>query len=442
MTDFDYLKDTVIDRGLCLRCGECVGICPTDAIYVDDFGGACLPTFRGPCVDCSLCYDFCPGDKVDFPTLSRESRPTHHNPYLGDYRSIWYSRSTNPGVVQGAASGGVVTELLIYALETDRIDGCVVVDYEEDRPWMPEVKVVSTPEEIRRAAQSKYALTPMAAVLKRLKRDRGRYAVTALPCQVHAIRMMQQTIPLWRERIRYLFGLYCMNMLFYEGTRSLIERFRIRDPRRIESMNYRVGDYPGSFEVRTDDGRAHRMSKFGFNHLSFFYTMPRCLTCTDQTAELADFSVGDGWKGIEKEGGVGESVVIVRSEAAEELFEAAMADRRLVRTEVSEPAALRMHSNVLDYKKRGGPARVRILRWLGRPVPRYDQDVPAEPVGALRYASEVALLLGLRLLSNPTARGLLRLVPLPWVDWSVTKIRGTWRFLTRWRIGKRVDRAA
>ncbi|MBI4613288.1 MAG: Coenzyme F420 hydrogenase/dehydrogenase, beta subunit C-terminal domain [Planctomycetes bacterium] len=439
MTDFDYLQKNVIDRGLCLRCGECVGICPTDAIFVKDFAGLCLPAYKGPCVDCSLCYDLCPGDKVDFPLLARESHPTRHSPYLGDYRRIFYARSTDPEIVAGAASGGIATELLLHALESGRVDGCVVVDFEENRPWMPAVKVVRTREEIVRAAQSKYALLPVAAVLKRLKRDRGRYAVVALPCQIHGLRMMQQKIPLWRERIKYMIGLYCMNMLFYEATRSLFERFRIRDPRRIARMNYRAGAYPGNFEVEETSGRSHRLSKFGFNHLTFFYTMPRCLTCTDQTAELADVAVGDGWKGIERERGVGQSVVITRSVAGDELFESAFQAGLVARKELALADALRMHSNVLDYKKRGGPARVKILRRLGRPVPVYDQDVPAEPLPWHRYVVEALLLLGLRVLSTRLARGLLRLVPLAILDRGVTKIRGVWRYFTRRKIGRRAS---
>ena len=90
--------------------------------------------------------------------------------------------------------------------------------------------------------------------------------------------------------------------------------------------------------------------------------------------------------------------------------------------------------------KRGGPARVQILRKLGKPVPAYDQDVPAEPIGPLRYVQEATLLALLAILRTRLARGLLRLVPLWLLDHSVTKIRGLWRLQTRWRIGRRPTR--
>jgi len=39
---------------LCIRCGECAGACPLDAIYLDHDGRPFV------CIHCGLCVEFCP----------------------------------------------------------------------------------------------------------------------------------------------------------------------------------------------------------------------------------------------------------------------------------------------------------------------------------------------------------------------------------------------
>ncbi len=46
-----------IDRSLCNYCGACVGMCPTDAIWMDD---TIIEVNDSRCIRCSFCVRGCP----------------------------------------------------------------------------------------------------------------------------------------------------------------------------------------------------------------------------------------------------------------------------------------------------------------------------------------------------------------------------------------------
>jgi NAD-dependent dihydropyrimidine dehydrogenase PreA subunit len=48
----------IINDELCIDCGACVSLCPTDALYLDDEERISL--FYEKCIGCLLCVDSCP----------------------------------------------------------------------------------------------------------------------------------------------------------------------------------------------------------------------------------------------------------------------------------------------------------------------------------------------------------------------------------------------
>ena len=56
----DY--DILIDRGTCLDCAGCVGICPPSALIME---GLRLVFHRSVCVACDDCVVFCPVNALE-----------------------------------------------------------------------------------------------------------------------------------------------------------------------------------------------------------------------------------------------------------------------------------------------------------------------------------------------------------------------------------------
>jgi len=46
-----------VDRDKCLYCGGCVGVCPVDAIVLNEI---ILAVDEGKCTRCGICVNYCP----------------------------------------------------------------------------------------------------------------------------------------------------------------------------------------------------------------------------------------------------------------------------------------------------------------------------------------------------------------------------------------------
>jgi coenzyme F420 hydrogenase subunit beta len=425
--NFQNLYDSVIKVGLCTHCGTCAGSCPDRVIRMSDLQGQCLPELAGECSECGTCSAVCPGGSVDFDRLQPASLDFKDNPMLGRFREIYVAHATDGGIRRGGASGGMVTAFLLQLLEQGEIDGAVVLDFSKDRPWSPQVKLVSEKSAIVRAAQSKYSLYPQNTVIRAIRESRlKRVAYVGLPCQVHGLRKaMGKNIPGTGE-IRHVIGIYCGNNLYYGATLSLFRRFGLNSLSRISSVAYREGEHPGHFVVAGKNGEKGVVDKFTFNYLSFFYTPMRCHFCVDQTNELADISIGDAWRGTyAEEDKQGRSVVIVRNPELLPLIKKGRHEGRYCMDSVSPETALQMHANVLDNKKVGAFARMDIWRRLRRETPEYSGD--GNPVSLKRYCLEAANLALLSLCSRRISRDLVSRVPLGALGPMLKFIRGAWR---------------
>jgi len=107
----DTLIETVVETGLCTRCGTCVGACPAGNLVIDDPAGSCLPSERGLCTSCGLCLSACPGASVDFAPLEKShfgDAPSGR--LLGVVRDAWLAHAAEAGTRRVGSSGGVVTQ--------------------------------------------------------------------------------------------------------------------------------------------------------------------------------------------------------------------------------------------------------------------------------------------------------------------------------------------
>jgi dienelactone hydrolase/Pyruvate/2-oxoacid:ferredoxin oxidoreductase delta subunit len=124
----------VVDTGLCTGCAACVMACPRDVLgYTDDFfpvqvgegmsHDQCVIGDRG----CDICTRACPRFRNWESDLDEAlfGRPRQADEVYGHVRSILLTRATDRGVHEAGQDGGLVSTLLIWGLETERIDGAL-----------------------------------------------------------------------------------------------------------------------------------------------------------------------------------------------------------------------------------------------------------------------------------------------------------------------------
>ena len=313
--DTDYLKyfenpeatnvSVITESNLCMGCGTCAMACPTQAIeFVNQ-----RPTInKDVCIKCGACFIQCPRSFFSPKVLSERKFGETGDPVLGYYREAYSAKTQNPNILQISQDGGIVTDLLCYLLEKKICDSAVVSVARGD--WDTAPGVVTTPEEVLRAAGTKYTVVPnLMGVRKAVDEGYRKIAFVGVPCQVQGV-AKTESYPLgdryYHSCIEFVISIFCMENFLFGNLKSIVEG---RTEVMMADVN-KMGISKGRFWVRSRDG-----NMFGIP-VKFIkqYAQESCFSCLDFCGELADISVG-GVGSLE-----GYSSVLVRSEKGKKVF--------------------------------------------------------------------------------------------------------------------------
>jgi len=411
----------VIRGGLCNRCGSCVGLTHGKIVFRDR-EGRYLPEIVQPLSseEHALAFAACSGKGFDFPN---QKMKLFGNPLGARSHAIGYS--TDPEIRLTAASGGILSSILIWLLEKKMIDGAVVLGMSKEKPWLTQPFIATTREEVLEAAQSKYIISSVNEILPQMESFRGTLAYVGLPGQVQSVRLLQQMGHPSVRNVRYIFGPFYGNTLHFSSVKSFLRSFGVRDYHSIKRLYFRYGEWPGKMRVELQDGMAFELPKFHANYLIPFHILKNSLLCTDLTNEFTDISGGDAWAPVYEERGKGFSLVIGRSEAGERILEEMAGEGRIQLDPISNEEALEMHSHGYDLKKRGTFIRMRYRGWFGLRNPDWGYELKGFAFG--RYAMELVIDTLFLLLGTAPARWLIERIPPKTVGKVFEKARTTWK---------------
>lgn len=324
---------------------------------VDGRKGLFIPELiEDDCNHCRLCLKVCPSYSIDKAKLNREifgKEP--EDKLLGHYIDCYLAYSNDYDVRYNSASGGLVTSLLVFALEQGLIDGALVTRLKKNSPLEPEPFIARTREDILEASGSKYCPTHANIALKEIVEKEGRYAVVGLPCQIDGIRKAEASNKILRERIKFHFGIFCSHTLTFGGTEFLLRKLGIRNEELVEIL-YRSRGWPGGIVIRLNNGGERFIPNQGplwkIIFGGFFFTSSCCLSCSDVTNELADISFGDPWlREIMMTEREGKSVIISRSKQGESLLHAASSNGAITLEVLDAKDVITSQRMFLHFKK-------------------------------------------------------------------------------------------
>lgn len=378
----------VHSKGLCHGCGTCVGMCPVSAVEIslDRRRGIYVPVVNDElCNECGLCLEACPGQAVDFRQLNlsifgREPE----DPWLGNYIGLYTGYAADYNVRYYASSGGLITALLIYAMEEGIINGALVTRMDPDRPLEPRVIIARNREEVISAGGSKYCMVPANTGLKEIIQGEGKFAVVGLPCHIHGIRKLELVDKRLKDKIVLRLGLMCSNNATLLGTEYFLGKHGVKVSE-VKEFAYRRGGWLPKKELyiksMRGDEKVIRSPGNGFGalwhayldiatyHRHFVHT--RCIMCCDHTSELSDISFGDArLPEMVKSEEAGQSLVVTRTQIGEQMFQKALSSGRIELYEKLDTR--RFHQAQHISYKLGFGARLALLKRLGKAVPEYN----------------------------------------------------------------------
>lgn len=373
----------ILDSDLCTGCGICEGACPSRAISTIVKEGRFLPhidvTLCHKDKGCHRCMDVCPGSGCNLLEMAKDVQvdAAHEDVLVGRYEQCFTGYSTDDDLRYHAASGGVVTQMMIWLLETKCIDGAVVTVFDNEESLMVRTFVATTREELVGAKSSKYAPVSLHDVASLIKQAKGeRYVVVGLPCHIQGLRKQTHKDKRLRDKIIAYFGLYCScGRTFYLTEHVLKERNIKREE--LTYFAYRDEGCLGSMVAKLykkDEVYKERFQNY-YHPLRSFFIPKRCLFCIDHYARLADISFGDIHMKPYSEDKIGINSIVARSPQMVDLLMQAQADGAITLNELSvevlnksQGMARRKHARVGAFMK--------VAKLFGNEVPQYDMALP------------------------------------------------------------------
>lgn len=363
------LSATRLGLVCCVGCGTCAGICPESAIemLLNSAGSTYFARqMKGTCTDCGLCAKVCPFAFARSDESESGPADVRHL-LMGDFDNCYVGHSMDEMIRFNSSSGGLVTSLLIFALERGIIDGAVVTMMKNEDPFNPKPFVARTRTEILQASGSKYCPVPLNVALKEVLESDEKVALVGLPCHIRGARLAGAVNRTIRDRVVIHLGLFCSHTPSFIGTKFLCRKIGI-ERSEVSRIEYRTNGWPGGMEIVKRSGEKLRvpnqstMSRLAFGSLLF--SPFGCLFCADATAELADLSFGDPWlEDVLRTERIGKSIVIERTAMGKRILADASACGIIDLSNIDSKRVIESQKATLHFKKMNLIARMRVGRY-------------------------------------------------------------------------------
>ncbi len=349
------LFSEVVTSGLCTGCAACVIACPHDVLDYDDQLGRYRPWHldvdggREDCTHgvkgCTSCTRACPRfrswePEIDVHRVGRER--TEDEVYgVGD---VLLARARDPEVAGVGQDGGVVSAMLLYALEHELIDAALVSALEGDgSTWRAVPAVARTRADVLATAGSRYTYSAnLLAYREAADAGAERIALVGMGCMASAPGVMQaRKAGKIARRLSLTIGLLCSKTFDDAIFDDLFEQRYGIARSSIAKMNIK-----GVFQIWTTDGGYHEVPLKEAHE----FTREGCVRCPDFAAEHADISAG----GI---GAFGDwTLLIVRTDLGRTLIQALLdAERIDTRPGDDDPGAVALLHKLAQVSRRRWP---------------------------------------------------------------------------------------
>jgi coenzyme F420 hydrogenase subunit beta len=363
------LFSEVVTTGLCTGCAGCVVACPHDVLGYDDTNGVYRPFHLedeggpGGCGHgdrgCTSCTRACPRfrsweTEIDTFMYGRERLPEE---LAGVSKDVILARAADPVLHEHGQDGGLVSAILCWCLENDRIDAALVSYLEGDgSTWKAIPGVARTRAEVIAASGSRYTYSANTlGYTAAVEAGDERLALVGMSCQASipgVMRARKAGKP--GRRLALSIGLLCSKTFDDAIFPELFEAKYGLARADIVKMNIK-----GVFQIWTKDGKYHEVPLKECHA----WTREGCKSCPDFAAEHADISTG----------GIGAfndwTLTIVRTEAGREIIEAMIADGAIeTRPGDDDPGAIALMRKLSTVSRRRWPETAVAAPRLGVPA--------------------------------------------------------------------------
>lgn len=285
---FDLSK--IKKYNLCLGCGVCQSFTKDIQMFVNQ-DGFIVPNKETieNLNEANFINKVCPAINIDCVKRA--------DTVFGKVTSAYEGWATDSEIRYHASSGGIITALCCYLLDTKKVDGIIQVKASVTNPMQNDVVISTSKETILASSSSRYSPVSMFKSIKQMiEKNNSTYAFIGKPCDIMTIQRIIKEIPEWEKRIKYKISLVCAGIPSFNATEYLVNRGKQGKDIQLYSLKYRGDGWPGKFKAVYSDNtefQLHYNESWGEvlgRNLNF-----RCKICPDGVGQYADIVVGDYW---------------------------------------------------------------------------------------------------------------------------------------------------
>jgi coenzyme F420-reducing hydrogenase beta subunit len=396
----------VVSAGVCVGCGVCQAVAPTQVEVRLGRDGTYLPAptdgreLREVAAELPKVIDaVCPfspsAANEDAIGLARFGDTPRH-PSIGHYRTIAAGHVAAGDFRTKGTSGGLTSWVLNELLRRGDVDAVVHVTSVDptDGAGFSAYTISRSSDELLAGRKSRYHVQTMGEVLQEVREQPGRYAFVGVPCFAKAVRLLAAQDPVFGQRVTFVASLVCGHLKSTLFSEYLAWSLGVA-PRDVAEIDYRhkEPDRPANrYSVRIDtrDGRSvvrgveHvPMSDWGIG----LFKLGACDYCDDVVGETADISLGDAWLPPLMSDWRGANVAIARSARADELLQLGIESGELSLEPWTADQAAASQASGLRHRREGLAIRLgdRVRRGVWVPTKRVAPAPPAELDTALAH---------------------------------------------------------
>lgn len=407
MTRMDPITRAVA-RNLCTGCGACAGAFPNAIRMMDDPVNGRRPVVADNAqgrTAANRAISLCAGKGADFGELPRQDAIDRD---WGPVLATWEGYAADTEIRHRGSSGGAVTALALFALQSGVVQGVAHIAARADDPRLNEAVISRDRAALLRGAGSRYAQASPAEALGAIAAGTDSVAFIGKPCDVASVARARANDSALAAKLPLTIAIFCAGAPNLVATDRLLNRLGVPKAAKLTDLRYRGNGWPGLMQARyLDENGSEQVSEgipyaLGWGSILQAERRWRCRICTDHTGAFADISVGDPWHNP-PEGNVdaGRSLIVARSPAGMRLIEAALAAGVLIATPQTRDVIGRAQPNLVAAQGAIW-GRLMTMRAFGLAVPA-DRGLPLFRAWiALQTRAKVSSIAG-------TARRIMRL---------------------------------
>ncbi len=236
-----------------------------------------------------FCKSVCPVNGINY------NQPGYTNLW-GDFKMAYSGWAIDEQVRFTAATGGVITGLCIYLIESKLVDGILQIGSDNNDPLGIQLYFNEQVDDILKCSTSRYITGITFRNIQKYFEGDKKYAVVGKPCDMEALTNYINLRQEYKKYVKYRLTFFCAGAPSKHASLKLANSLGVTNGE-IKKIRYRGNGWPGLATIVSGNNEEYTMPYIdSWNHYLGRDIRKMCKFCMNGIGEFSDVSCGDLWE--------------------------------------------------------------------------------------------------------------------------------------------------